>query len=41
MLLKTMIRDSPGGSVVKSPPANAVDIGLTPGPGKFNMAWSN
>ena len=27
----------PGGSVVKNPPANAGDMGLTPGPGRFHM----
>ena len=27
------MQDFPGGSVVKNPPANAGDIGLTPGPG--------
>ena len=27
------MQDFPGGSVVKNPPADAGDIGLTPGPG--------
>ena len=27
----------PGGSVVKNPPANAEDTGLTPGPGRSHM----
>ena len=29
--------DFPGGSVVKNPPANAGDKGLSPGPGRFHM----
>ena len=31
--LKKVIRDFPGGAVVKNPPANAEDTGLSPGPG--------
>ena len=31
----------PGGSVVKNPPANAGDMGLSPGPGRSHMPWSN
>ena len=34
-------RDLPGGPVVKNPPANAGDMGLIPGLGRFHMAWSN
>ena len=30
-----------GGTVVKSPPANAGDTGSSPGPGRSNMPWSN
>ena len=30
-----------GCSVVKNPPPNAGDMGLTPGPGKSNTTWSN
>jgi len=33
--------DSPGGTVDKNPLANAGDIGLIPGPGRFHMPWSN
>ena len=31
----------PGARVVKNPPCNARDIGLTPGPGRSHMPWSN
>ena len=31
----------PGGAVVKNPPANAGDTGLSPGPGRSHMPWSN
>ena len=34
-------RDFPGGTVVKNPPANALDTGLSPGPGRSHMLWSN
>ena len=34
-------RDFPGGTVVKSPPANAGDTGSSPGPGRSHMLWSN
>ena len=33
--------DFPGGTVDKNPLANAGDIGLIPGPGRFQMPWSN
>ena len=33
-------RDFPGGAVVKSPPANAGDTGLIPGPGRSHVPWS-
>ena len=33
--------DFPGGAVVKNPPANAGDMGLSPGPGRSHMTWSN
>ena len=36
---KTM--DFPGGAVVKNPPANAGDTGLSPGLGRSHMPWSN
>ena len=34
-------RDFPGGSVVKNPPANAGDMGSSPGPGRSHMPQSN
>ena len=40
-LNKKHIRDFPGGVVVKNPPANAGDVGLSPGPGRSHMPWSN
>ena len=30
-----------GGAVVKNPPANAGDMGLSPGPGRSHMPQSN
>ena len=30
-----------GGAVGKNPPANAGDTGLSPGPGRSHMPWSN
>ena len=33
--------DFPGGTVVKNPPANAGDMGSSPGPGRSHMPWSN
>ena len=33
--------DFPGGTVVKNPPANAGDVGSSPGPGRCHMLWSN
>ena len=33
--------DFPGGILVKNPPANAGDTGLSPGPGRSHMPWSN
>ena len=38
---KQMGRDFPGGTVVKNPPANAGDMGLSPGPGRSHMLRSN
>ena len=32
-----MIRDFPGGTVVKNPLANAGDMGSSPGPGRSHM----
>ena len=34
-------RDFPGGAVVKNPPANAGDTGLSPDPGRSHMPRSN
>ena len=31
----------PGGAVVTNPPANAGDMGSSPGPGRSHMPWSN
>ena len=33
--------DFPGGTVVKNPPANAGDMGSSPGPGRSHMLRSN
>ena len=33
--------DFPGGTVVKNPPANAGDMGSSPGPGRSHMPRSN
>ena len=33
--------DFPGGAVVENPPASAGDTGLSPGPGRSHMPWSN
>ena len=35
------VKDFPGGAVVKNPPGNAGDTGLSPGPGRSHMPWSN
>ena len=37
----TRKRDSPGDAVVKNPPANAGDKGLSPGLGRSHMPQSN
>ena len=34
-------RGFPGGAVVKNPPANAGDMGSSPGLGRSHMPWSN
>ena len=34
-------QDFPGGAVVKNPPANAGDMGSSPGPGRSHMPRSN
>ena len=33
--------DFPGGAVVENPPANAGDMGSSPGPGRSHMLRSN
>ena len=38
---KTFFRDFAGGAVFKNPPANAGDIGSSPGPGRSHMPQSN
>ena len=38
---ETDIWGFPGGAVVKNPPANAGDMGLSPGPGISHMPRSN
>ena len=35
------VLDFPGGVVNESPPANAGDMSLVPGPGRFHMPQSN
>ena len=39
--IRLTIEDFPGGTVVKNPPANAGDTGLSPGLGRSHMLWSN
>ena len=39
--IKTHNRDFPGGAVVKTPPANAGDMGSSPGLGRSHVPWSN
>ena len=38
---KEMLRNFPGGAVVKNLPANAVDMDLSPTLGISFMSWSN
>ena len=38
---KTTAVGFPGGAVVKNPPANAGDMGSSPGPGRSHMPRSN
>ena len=38
---KSVVGDFPGGTVVKNPPANVGDTGLSPGPGRSHMPRSN
>ena len=39
--LKNYNMGFPGGTVVKNPPANAGDTGLSPGPGRSHMPRSS
>ena len=41
VIKKSANRDFPGGTVVKTPPANAGDMGSTPSPGRSHMPWRN
>ena len=41
LLYKTRSWGFPGGPVVKNPPANATDMGPTPGLGRSYAPWSN
>ena len=38
---KIVLEGFPGGAVVKNPPANAVDMGSSPGRGRSHMPRSN
>ena len=40
-VIKIMCWDLPGGTVVKNPPANAGDMGSSPGPGRSHMLQSS
>ena len=41
LLLEIIFWDFPGGAVVKNPPANAGDMGSSPGLGRSHMPQSN
>ena len=41
LMIKKKNLGFPGGAVVKNPPANAGDTGLSPGPGRSHMPQSN
>ena len=41
LVFKTSSTDFPSGTVDKNLPANAGDMGLILGPGRFHMLWSN
>ena len=41
IIKKSTNRDIPGGTVVKNLPANAGDMGSSPGPGRSHMPQSN
>ena len=38
---RVFIQGFPGGAVVETPPANAGDMGSSPGPGRSHMPRSN
>ena len=40
-IVKSSKAGFPGGAVVKNPPANAGDMGSSPGPGRSHMPRSN
>ena len=40
LTLKNADLDFPGGTVDRSLPANAGDMGSTAGPGRFHMPWT-
>ena len=39
--VKKLLSGFPGGAVVENPPANAGDMGSSPGPGRSHMLRSN
>ena len=39
--MKEKFEGFPGGAVTENPPANAGGTGLSPGPGRSHMLWSN
>ena len=39
--IRIYLKGFPGGAVVKNPPANAGDMGSSPGPGGSHMPQSN
>ena len=41
IIIMTVYRGFPGGAVVRNPPANAGDTGLSSGPERSHMPWSN
>ena len=41
IIKKITLGDFPGGAVVKNPPGNAGDMGLSPGPRRSHMPQSN
>ena len=41
VIIKTPVLGFPGGAVVENLPANAGDVGLSPGLGRSHMPWSD